>query len=235
MDDGLSMITTHKKKAGLLCALSVLILGFLSTPITWAADEAADHAATPEVNHEADDHGHASGDHGDDAHGGNSNPLSIDPDLAVFTLIVFILLMLVLKKAAWGPIMTGLAAREDGIAANIEQAQQDAEAAAEKLREYEQQLSAAAEEARSIISKAQEDAQATADTIVAEAQEAAQRQRDRALADIETAKNVALGEVAEKSVDIALGLAGNIVRRQLTAAEHSELIRDTLEKFPSSN
>ena len=86
-----------------------------------------------------------------------------------------------------------------------------------------------------IIAKSQEDAQKAADTILAEAQEAAQRQRDRALADIETAKNVALGEVAEKSVDIALGLAGNIVRRQLTAEEHSELIRETLDKFPSKN
>ncbi|HIA19150.1 MAG TPA: F0F1 ATP synthase subunit B, partial [Planctomycetaceae bacterium] len=164
-----------------------------------------------------------------------TNPMQVGPDLALFTALIFLCLLLVLWKFAWGPIMKGLATREEGIAANIDQAQQDAEAAAEKLQQYEEQLTAATEKARTIIAKAQEDAQAAADTIAAEAREAAQRQRDRALADIETAKNVALGEVAEKSVDIALGLAGNIVRRQLTAEEHSELIRETLDKFPSKN
>ena len=202
------MIKTSNPKTVLLLAVFVICWGLFPATIAMAAED-----------------------------GGavNTNPLSFDPDLALFTALVFVCLLLVLWKFAWGPIMSGLAAREEGIAANIDQAKQDAEAAAEKLQQYEQQLTEAAEKARTIIAKAQDDAQAAADTIVAEAEQSAQRQRDRALADIETAKNLALGEVAEKSVDIALGLAGNIVRRQLTADEHSELIRETLDKFPSNN
>jgi F-type H+-transporting ATPase subunit b len=231
MDNGQSMITMHNKKTGLMCALLALCLGICTSGM--AEEESGDHSAAAATSHGGDSH---EGDsHGDGAHEANTNPLSVDPDLALFTALVFICLLLVLWKMAWNPIMAGLSAREEGIAANIDQAQQDAEAAAEKLREYEEQLTAAAEKARSIIAKSQEDAQKAADAIMAEAQETAKRQRDRALADIETAKNVALGEVAEKSVDIALGLAGNIVRRQLTAAEHSELIRETLDRFPSNN
>ena len=211
------------------CALVAVTLGLCLPPLTMAADESDGHAATA-----ADDSHGGEASH-DGGHEANTNPLSFDPDLALFTGLVFLLLLLILWKFAWGPILAGLAAREDGIAANIDQAQQDAEAAAAKLQEYEAQLTAASEEARTIMAKAQEDAQAAADAIVAEAKEAAQRQRDRAVADIEAAKNVALGEVAEKSVDIALGLAGNIVRRQLNAEEHSELIRETLDKFPSNN
>ncbi len=220
------MITLHEKKIGLMCAVLALCLGIC--PAAMAEGESGDHSAATAAAPEADSPGGG-------GHEANTNPLSVDPDLALFTALVFICLLLVLWKMAWNPIMAGLSAREEGIAANIDQAQQDAEAAAEKLREYEEQLTAAAEKARSIIAKSQEDAQKAADTILAEAQEAAQRQRDHALADIETAKNIALGEVAEKSVDIALGLAGNIVRRQLTAAEHSELIRETLDQFPSNN
>ena len=217
------MIKTSENKMRFTCTVLALSLGLCLATVATAADESDSHAPTAS----AEDHG--------DGHAPNTNPLSFDPDLALFTGLVFLLLLLILWKFAWGPILAGLAAREDGIAANIDQAEQDAEAAAAKLQEYEAQLTAAAEEARTIMAKAQEDAQAAADTIVAEAKEAAQRQRDRAVADIETAKNVALGEVAEKSVDIALGLAGNIVRRQLTAEEHSELIRETLGKFPSNN
>lgn len=217
------MIKTSEKKLRFTCALVALSLGLCLATVSVAADESGSHTTATA----AEGHG--------EAHVPNTNPLSFDPDLALFTGLVFLLLLLILWKFAWGPILTGLAAREDGIAANIDQAQQDAEAAAAKLQEYETQLTAAAEEARTIMAKAQEDAQAAADAIVAEAKEAAQRQRDRAVADIEAAKNVALGEVAQKSVDIALGLAGNIVRRQLTAEEHSELIRETLDKFPSNN
>ncbi len=220
------MITMPEKKTRLMCAVLALCLGIC--PAAMAEGESGDQPAATAAGHAADSHGGG-------AQEANTNPLSVDPDLALFTALVFICLLLVLWKMAWKPIMAGLSAREEGIAANIDQAQQDAEAAAEKLREYEEQLTAAAEKARGIIAKSQEDAQKAADTILAEAQEAAQRQRDRALADIETAKNVALGEVAEKSVDIALGLAGNIVRRQLTTAEHSDLIRETLDRFPSNN
>jgi len=223
------MIKISEKKMRFTCALVALSLGLCLATVTVAADESGDHAATA-----ADDSHGGEASH-DGGHEANTNPLSFDPDLALFTGLVFVLLLLILWKFAWGPILAGLAAREDGIAANIDQAQQDAEAAAAKLQEYETQLTAASEEARTIMAKAQEDAQAAADAIVAEAKEAAQRQRDRAVADIEAAKNVALGEVAEKSVDIALGLAGNIVRRQLNAEEHSELIRETLDKFPSNN
>jgi F-type H+-transporting ATPase subunit b len=217
------MIKISEKKMRFTCTVIALSLGICLATVTTAADESGSHTTTASAEN-----------HGDEAEP-NLNPLAFDPDLALFTGLVFLLLLLILWKFAWGPILTGLAAREDGIAANIDQAQQDAEAAAAKLQEYEEQLTAATEEARTIIAKAQVDAQTAADAIVAEATEAAQRQRDRAVADIETAKNVALGEVAEKSVDIALGLAGNIVRRQLTAEEHSELIRETLDKFPSNN
>ena len=217
------MIKISEKKIRFTFTVIALSLGLCLATVTTAADESGSHTTTDSAEN-----------HGDEAEP-NLNPLAFDPDLALFTGLVFLLLLLILWKFAWGPILAGLAAREDGIAANIDQAQQDAEAAAAKLQEYEAQLTAATEEARTIMAKAQVDAQAAADAIVAEAAEAAQRQRDRAVADIETAKNVALGEVAEKSVDIALGLAGNIVRRQLTAEEHSELIRETLDKFPSNN
>ena len=217
------MIKISESKMRFTCTVIALSLGLCLATVVTAADESGSHTTTAA----AEDHG--------GGHAPNTNPLSFDPDLALFTGLVFLLLLLILWKFAWGPILAGLAAREDGIAANIDQAEQDAEAAAAKLQEYEAQLTAAAEEARTIMTKAQDDAQAAADAIVAEAKEAAQRQRDRAVADIETAKNVALGEVAQKSVDIALGLAGNIVRRQLTAEEHSELIRETLGKFPSNN
>ena len=71
-----------------------------------------------------------------------------------------------------------------------------------------------------------------ADRIVADAKTASQREKDQALAEIELAKNDALGEVTQKSVDIALGLAKSILGREVQSADHDSLIKEALEKFP---
>ena len=71
------------------------------------------------------------------------------------------------------------------------------------------------------------------------AKEEAAAERNRALQDIDTATNAALQELAEKSADLAVDLAGKIVRAELKPADHSKLIERTMSDFgsepPSSN
>ena len=117
----------------------------------------------------------------------------------------------------------------------IEEAKQGQEKAAQQLKQYEAKLAAAGEEARELVAQARKDAESAKDRIVAEAQAAADRQRQRAIEDIQTAKNVALQEMTEKSVDLAVNLAGRIVRQQLKAEDHSQLIREAMDQLPSRN
>lgn len=196
-----------------------------------------------------DDHGTPA--HGEDAHGGghhdttdlghqNSGPDLEDPsqwksDLAICTFLVFLCLLALLSKFAWQPIMDGLATRERAIAANIEEAKRGAERAAEQLRQYEAKLAAAAEEAREIVAQARRDADAARERILAEAQDASQRERQRAIDDINAAKTVALQEMTQKSVDLAVTLAGRMIQKQLRPEDHAQLIRETLNQFPSRN
>jgi F-type H+-transporting ATPase subunit b len=107
--------------------------------------------------------------------------------------------------------------------------------AAAQLRQYEAKLAAATEESREILNQARKDAEAARERILAEAQAIAQRERQRAIDDIQTAKNAALQEMTQKSVDLAVSMAGRLVRRQLKAEDHSQLIREMLEQFPSRN
>jgi F-type H+-transporting ATPase subunit b len=155
--------------------------------------------------------------------------------LALASLVVFLCLLLLLSKFAWRPVMDGLEARERGIAANIEEAKRSAEMAAAQLRQYEAKLAAATEESREILNQARKDADAARERILAEAQMIAQRERQRAIDDIQSAKNAALQEMTQKSVDLAVSMAGKLVRRQLKAEDHSQLIREMMEQFPSRN
>ena len=157
------------------------------------------------------------------------------PDLAIVTLIVFLLLMAILGKFAWGPIAKALDDREKSIANNIDEAKRNAEASQQRLAEYEAKLAAASEEVREMLAQARRDADAAKERIVAEAQEAASRERERAVADIEAAKSSALSEVAQKSADMAFVLASRIVRRELKPEDHAQLVREAIEKLPSKN
>jgi F-type H+-transporting ATPase subunit b len=156
-------------------------------------------------------------------------------DMALCTLAVFILLLGLLAKFAWGPILMGLNRREQAIIARIEAAKASADEAAAQLAEYRAKLAAAGQEAQELLAKARRDGEASADAIRRAAQDAAARERDRAIADIQAAKNAAVAEIGRHGADLAVKLAGRIVRRELSPQDHSALIAEALEKFPSRN
>ncbi len=162
-------------------------------------------------------------------------PEEVRYDLAIYTFVVFALLMLLLWKFAWGPIAKGLDARETAIAKMIEDAKMASETASKQLQQYELKLTQASEEAGRIIAEARRQADTVAASIRSEAEAAAQRERDRAVAEIETAKNQALREIAQKSVTTAVDLAGKIIRREVREADHQQLIAESLSRFSNSN
>jgi F-type H+-transporting ATPase subunit b len=160
-------------------------------------------------------------------------PLQFQIDTLIFSLLIFLGLLAVLFKYAWKPIMQGLEAREQRIHDDIENARLANEKAEANLKQYEEKIAAASEEASAVLAQAKQDAIAAKDKILAEANEEAQRARDRALADINAAKDAAVRELAEKSVDSAVSLAGSIVGRSLDKKDHSQLIEKSIERFGS--
>ncbi len=167
------------------------------------------------------------------AAGAAKPPLQFRVDTLFFSLLIFLGLLFVLFRYAWKPIMEGLDAREKKIADDIEDARVANEQAQSNLKQYEYKIAAATEEANSLLAQAKQDALEAKEKILAEAKEEAQRERDRALADIRAAKDAAVRELAEKSVDSAVSLAGNIVGRSLDQKDHSELIQKSIERFAS--
>jgi F-type H+-transporting ATPase subunit b len=148
---------------------------------------------------------------------------------------VFVLLAAILWKFAWGPIMAGLDKREKRIADDIAAAHDANEEAKRLLAQYEQKLADAQVEVRGILDEARRDAQHTQQEILAKARDDARAERDRALREIETATQQALKELAEKSTDLAIELAGKIVRAELKPADHTRLIADAVSGFATAN
>lgn len=173
------------------------------------------------------------------AMGVDESPASLSADLAIYTVAVFLLLLLVLSKFAWRPISQGLDRRELGIAENIAAAQRTNDEAKKLLAEYELRLNAAQDQVRAILEEARRDAEHTQQEIVAKARADAQVEVQRGRREIETATAQALKQLAETSTNTAIDLAGRIVRTQLSPADHTRLVEEAMVQFhdgtPSRN
>lgn len=183
--------------------------------------QAEEHAAEA-----ADEHG--GGGHGEEHGGGNPNPLALDPDLAIFTLVVFLLLFGLLAKFAWPAISAALNEREQSIRSNIADALAKHEEAKQMLVQYEAKLASAANEVRALLDEARRDAEHTKSQILVEAKAAADAERDRALRDVERAAEAAMKDIAETIANQAVDLAGKVVSRNLTGEQHTQLVRDAM-------
>jgi F-type H+-transporting ATPase subunit b len=170
---------------------------------------------------------------GEAAHSSEPNPLAIDADLAVWTFIVFAVLLAVLAKFAWGPIAQALDKREHHISDNIAASQRAQEEAKGLLAEYERKLAGAADQVRAMLDEARHDAEHTKQEIVAEAKAAAQGEHERAVREIRTAADAAVEDLSQRSADLAIELAGKIISTKLTAEERTRLLKDSLSKFAS--
>jgi F-type H+-transporting ATPase subunit b len=168
-----------------------------------------------------------------------ANPLAFDPDLAIFSAIVFVLLVAILAKYAWPAISAALDEREQRIADSIAAAESKHERAKQLLAEHEAKLAATAGEVRALLEEARRDAEHTRKSIAAKGDQDAKAALERALREIDRAKDGAIHELAITSANVAIELARKVVREKLSQDEQNQLVRDALGKLtaatPSTN
>lgn len=207
----------------------ILTLGLLGLTALFAGNL---HAVEPELVSSVEHRVNAA------EHGGEVAPppkiLELKPELAITTLIVFGLLFLVLRQYAWGPLSKALSDREH----NIERALHAAESANAEgerlLAAHRAQMEQAAEQVRALIDQARRDATAVADQISRKAQADADAARERAERDIATARDQALLDIYSKAADLAVTVAGKVLKRELNESDHRRLVEVASSELPSS-
>lgn len=218
------------RAVAILAAVLLTAFGVLANASTASAAAEAEHAADGHA-----DAAHAGGDHGHGPHIGEPTTkpdiAEFRTDLALWTIVVFLLLMAILGKFAWRPIAAGLDKREHGIAENIASAQHSHDEAKAMLAQYESKLAAAHDEVRGLIEEARRDAEHTQQEILAKARVDAGAELDRARREIDTATNQALKQLAEQSTNLAVQLAGKIVKAELKPTDHIALIEAAMSGF----
>lgn len=216
-------------------ALAVLALAVLVPALPAFAQEA--HAPAAESHAAPTGRGEAhAADEGHGAEGDHGEPSLFAGDIgnAVWTLVIFVLVVLVLGKFAWGPILSGLQAREAYIHDSLAKAKADREAAEARLAEYEQRLDAARAEATSIVEEGRRDAEVVKARLEAAGREEAEKMTARAKREIEIATQTALHEIYEKTGLLATSVASKIIEKQLDPTDHERLVADAISRIEAT-
>ena len=143
-------------------------------------------------------------------------------------IIAFVILLVVLRKFAWGPILSGLQDREAKIKGDLEEAEKAANEANATLTEYKAKLADAQEQARAMIDQSRDDAQRVAAEIKDDTQNEINQMKERAQQDIGAAKEQALGEIYQQTAALATDVAGRILQRQINETDQQRLVDESL-------
>ena len=142
----------------------------------------------------------------------------VTPDFALLFWMVlsFAILLFILKKFAWKPLLNMIKEREESIAQQLD----SAKAAKEQMEQLTAENEKIMKQARAEREEMLREAKATKDKIVAEAQDAAKIEADKiitaARAEIQAEKDAAMAELSEKVGQLSIEIAEKILRRELS-------------------
>lgn len=138
----------------------------------------------------------------------------------------FALVLFLLTKFAWKPLLKILAERQANIAKNLEAADQE-RLAAEKLRtEYQQQIHNVKSDAQSIVDKAMKMAENAKDEIIASAREEHARLLETAQVKIARERQQALEDIRSEVVSISVAAAAKIIGQNIDEKINGRLVED---------
>lgn len=158
------------------------------------------------------------------------------PEIQVlaWSIVVFFVLLGMLWKFAWGPIMKALEEREERISKKITDAEAALKAANDKAAEYEKKLAVAKEEAAAIIAEGKRDVEKVRDEIMAAANAESAKTLERAKREIALAKDAALQELRDRVVDLTAELAAQVIEREIKPEDHRRIIEEGIQRVGKS-
>ena len=159
------------------------------------------------------------------------NPLvQPDPGLFIWTILTFLVLVALLARFAWRPLLLALQQRQETITRSLEEAQRARQELERIQRESAQMMAAARAEAESIVARSRSDAESLREELKQKArtESAAIVKNAERQIQLETAR--AVQQIRHEAVDLSVAIASKILRRQVSKEDNAALIEETLKQ-----
>jgi F-type H+-transporting ATPase subunit b len=164
------------------------------------------------------------------AGGADPNVFNLVTGVSFWTVIIFLLLLVVLSKFAFPPILGYAAAREKRIQDNLDDAKRQREEAERILEEQRKELAAARTQGQQLILEARQAADRSRQDLLTRARMEQEEIVARATKDIQQEREKAVELIRQQAVDLALAAAGRLLEKRLDADEDRRLVLDYLNR-----
>jgi len=158
----------------------------------------------------------------------------INPGLILWTLITFLILLVILRKAAWKPLLGALTAREEKIGTALQEAEDAQQEGRRLLEENRRQLALAEEQSQRVIREGREMGERLKAEILDKANASSRHMIDQAREEIRREKDAALGQLRAEVADLAVMAAGKLLDANLDNAASRRLVDAAIRELPKS-
>ena len=163
-----------------------------------------------------------------------NNPLvQPDPGLYIWTIVTFLILLVLLAKFAWGPLLEALEKRQDVIRKSLDDARQAREELTQVKTEAQRLLAEARTEAGEIVSRTRSESARFADEMKVKARADADALVKGAEREIEMQAARAVETIRRETVELSVAIASKILRREVSKEDNERLMQDTLKELQS--
>ena len=159
---------------------------------------------------------------------GLQNILNLEPGSIIWTIVSFLIMVWLVGKFGWKPLMTGLKNREDSIRNDLDTAKAEREKAAGLLHDYKQAIAGARKESAEIIQQTQEATSKHREEAEAETKEATQRMIEKARHEIERESAAAKADLNKHVAELTARATSRLLGRTINVEDHARLIEDAL-------
>jgi F-type H+-transporting ATPase subunit b len=162
------------------------------------------------------------------------NLLNVSPGLMIWTIVNFLILLLLLLKLGVKPIVNSLKAREERINGAIDSAENANSEAQKLLRESQDKLDNAQREMGEIIQKGREQAEAQIRKATEEANKVKREKVEEAKREIERSKDAAIKELRTEVAGLVVDATEKLLEEKLDKDKHIKLIESYIDKIPKN-
>ena len=157
--------------------------------------------------------------------------LSFDPGLFMWTIVTFLIVLMILKWKAWGPLMGVLDKRAEDIKNALSAADRAKEDAEKASQDYEKLVQKAHIKGQQIISDSKTAGEKVKNDIESVARENAEKMIDKAKTQIEAESQKAIQEIKSSVVDLSIEAATKIIQKNLDSEDNRKLIDQTMDSM----
>ena len=157
--------------------------------------------------------------------------LKPDLGLMIWTIVTFSIMVAILKKVAWGPLLKVLEEREEKIRQDVEAAEKNRAQMEQFKADYERQLGEIETRAKSLLAQAEKKGLENREAILKDAQDQARKIQEKTRQELEIEKEKISRELRCELGELSVKIAEKIVRKTIDKKVQEDALQDFLKNL----